>query len=269
MQLSTEQKLGLLEERRLTESLTPEQLKNWIHWRQRLAPKNAWKSMLSTKYRNGAVPISKEEARANDERFGTFTDWLMKNEIESYLRENATKHRSVGDRRVVQIGAGTGLGLKCYDKLLEKGVSLEIYDWSARALWNAEKALRPLVKKHGLNERKVLLIGEAAAVCQSLDRSVAILQIVRVIEHMKEADAIRALVGAGQILSDSMNRIIIGDAMEGEWNNTTEVETCTHYPRSFFMEHIRRGAGRPVFVAKKRMYRDVEKVFTFLTFRSS
>jgi hypothetical protein len=268
MQLRPQQGLAVEQAQRLIQSLSPRQRELFNHWRDRLSPNKSWKSMLSKAYRLGNIPIKKEEAQRNDEQFGRFVDYYMNPIVKGWLKTRPPTYRIHPDR-IVHVGVGTGLGMDYLKLAANHEAAIEVYDWCPRALGYAEKALRSTIRKNGLDEHSVLRLGEASQVCSSLDTSVVILQIIRVIEHMPEEDAARALQGAGQILMNPRSCVVIGDAMKDEWNDRKDRETCTHYPETFYLDNLRIGAKRPLeWESRRRMHRDIEKVFTFLTIRA-
>ncbi|MDP3741624.1 MAG: hypothetical protein Q8R08_04875 [bacterium] len=255
------------DEQNLVSTLSQGQLTSWEHWNHRLASERAWLAMLSTSFRNGSRFISPDDAKKNDRRFGSFVDWYSEWEIEDIAREDFFNNPALRPcKRAIHIGAGTGLGMKYLISAFEAGLKLEVYDWLLRALVNAGRALRPLFKV-GEDPNMVLKLGEARQVCQTLNTSVAFLQIVRVIEHMDEAPAAETLQGAGHILADPANRIMIGDALAGPLNDSVSRETCRHYDKDFILHNLGIGAGRPVRIFRSKTFEDAEKLFTFLTVR--
>jgi len=257
----------LEQEQALVQTLTPEQLKNWKHWGARLSRKKAWCAMLSKQYRDGKKPISKKAARANDRNWTRFINWYMSWEVEDIARLEPLCLDLRSRPRLVKIGAGVGLGVD-YLKDATKILNLEVYDWKASALKYVEKALRSVIREYGLDEEKLLRIGEASQVCQELDTSVRMLELVRVDEHMSDEDAATMFQGAGHILQDPRNRVIVTGARSGEVNDVVGVETCHHRDKNFPLEHLQIGADRELYVYRRRTFRDIEKEFTFDTIRA-
>lgn len=249
-------------------TLSPEQKKHYIHWRSRLSPPNALLAMLSSQYRTGKIPITRKEAKENDRKFGNSIDGYCGWEYEDWRRERMYRNGPNHPSHIVSIGVGTGLGLSHFIIAVAEGMIPEVYDWNPIALEYARKVLKPVFENYPVSERDTLRLGEASKICRELGKEVAILEMFRLIEHMSEEDATETLQGAGKILRDPRNRICVGGALEGKVNRMVSTETCIHFPRDFIFDNIQIGAGVPIYVYRERNYRDIEKEFTFQTFRS-
>jgi hypothetical protein len=253
----------LEQELELFQQLTEEQKRNFNHWKDRLSKKNAWKAMLSRQYRNGEIKITKGEARENDKKFSQVVDRYMGWEIEDFRRKLCYKPANPGNRkRLVKIGAGTGLGLGyCSEALIH--MDLEIYDWQA----SAEKKLEATILEFGLDERKIFHIREGSQVCQTLDTAVGILEMIRVDEHMSDEDAALMYQGAGQILLDPENKVITCRAVKSDHNDKVGTETCHHRDKDFALYNLRIGAkNRPVREYRYLVFSDIEKEFRLSTY---
>ncbi len=251
----------------LLQTLSPTQQKDWEHWSRRISGEKAHLAMLSTRYRRGKIPITRKEAKINDKNWDQFVNSYMLWEVEDHARE--CRYNPQTRQKLIKIGCGTGLGVGYFEEAI-RFLDLEAYDWLQVALEYCEKALASFIREHGINENKLLRIGEASQVCQNLDpSSTAIVEMFRVEEHMSEEDAALALQGAGRILNYPGSRVILGGARKGERNDNSPVETCHHRDTQFLLDSIQSGTDREVIIYREKVYRgDIDKDITLHTFRA-
>jgi len=250
----------------MLEKLNRQQRDLYEHWKKRLT-ENPHLSMLSKQYRWGAVPISVEDARINDQRFGAAIDDFMNAELDIWCRSRTLAGNPANyPNKIVCIGAGNGLGLNHCIRAVELGMKIEVWDWLQEALDYAEAALKPIFGRR-VKKDDVLKIGEATEVCSNLDRQTAFVELFRLVEHLPENDARKTLQGAGSVLRSSRTRVMIGDAFYDEQNVRLPAETCRHYQFSFVTENLEIGAGCPIELVEAEPFHDIEKLFDLFAFR--
>ncbi len=247
---------------KLETTLTCEEEKeNFRHWRRRMRQP---RSMLPKLYRDGTIPISDAEYRANNHAFDTWVNNYMNDEIEilgpKINRGEYCVHYSIG----------TGLGMAYIKKAKLAGLHPILYDWLPIAVRIGKEKL---VKILGISPEYAILDAmvlqeeiEAASHSNSiLPQLIRLTQASRIIEHQSPRKAASILEGLGRPLAYSGNRVVIIGAMLGKRNSLVKKQTSHNYSKPFHLRNLSRGAGRSVKIVRKQTFADLANEFTAIT----
>ncbi len=215
-------------------------------WKERLTTGPKWKRMLPAEYRDGSKAISRKQAVASE---AGVSHWMTQKKLEvvrgcGVITDNVAL--------CLEIGVGTWRGYGHVQAVLAHGLKPVFVDWLQEALDNAEHGLLKALGKPWRGAIKEMLqLGEATAVCESLDISTTrILIACTVLEHIgfglsegrRWPVVIRAIQNIGKLLQNPKNQVLIINTPP----HSGKRQGSINLDDDAIFENLRVGAGRTI-----------------------